>query len=104
MKIQYKNYLLCPAIGCEDRFDIYKTITVTVKSDKTPQGKKRTDGLKTGDTYQKDEAIDFGMRLGNAVHKIILYSLAENEETTDLKEFLAQYRKKVAVIENMLEK
>jgi len=104
MKIIYKGYTLAPAVGCEDRFDIYKTTTVTVKSDKTPKGTKRTDGLKIGDTYQKDEAIDFGMRLGNAVHKIILYSLAENEETTDLNGFLAEYRKEVDVIEKMLDK
>ena len=104
MKITYKNYTLVPAIGCEDRSDIFKTITVTVKSDKTPKGKKRNDGLKIGDTYKKDEVVDFGMRLANAVHKIILYSLAENEETTDLKGFLAEYRKDVDIIEKMLDK
>lgn len=103
MKIKYKNYLLVPATGCEDRFDIYTTTKVTVKSDKI-MGKKRKDGLKPGDSYEKTEPIDFGMRLGNAIQKIVLYSLAENGETIDLKGFLAEYKKETAIIENMLDK
>jgi hypothetical protein len=101
MKIQFKNYLLVPAIGCEDRFDIYTTTKVTVKSDKI-MGKKRKDGLKAGDSYDKTEPIDFGMRLENAIQKIILYSLAENQDTTDLKGFMAEYKKQLAEIESLL--
>jgi hypothetical protein len=101
MKIQFKGYTLIPATGCEDRFDIYTTTTVTVKSDKI-MGKKRKDGLKPGDSYEKTEPIDFGMRLENAIQKIILYSLAENQDTTDLKGFMAEYKKYLAEIESLL--
>jgi hypothetical protein len=101
MKIQYLNYSLVPAVGCEDRFDIYSTTKVTVKSDKM-MGKKRKDGLKIGDSYEKTEAIDFGMRLENAIHKIILYSLAANQDTTDLKGFLTAYQKQVEIVNNLL--
>jgi hypothetical protein len=101
MKVKFNNYLLVPAVGCEDRFDIYSTTTITVKSDKI-MGKKRKDGLKPGDSYEKTEPIDFGMRLENAIQKIILYALAAKEDTTDLKGFLVAYKKEMDKVNNLL--
>ena len=101
MKVQFNNYLLVPAVGCEDRFDIYSTTTITIKSDKI-RGKKRKDGLKPGDSYEKIEPIDFGMRLENAIQKIVLYALAAKEDTTDLKGFLVAYKKEMDKVNNLL--
>jgi hypothetical protein len=92
MKILYKNYILQPGLNAKDRWDLIKTITVTVRSD-TLMGKKRTDGRKEGDSYEKKEELGYDMMLENAISKCISYLLAENESVTNLRGYLDEYKR-----------
>src|SRR5512133_2187252 len=92
MDIIYKDFKLSPG-NAKERFDLMRTRKVTVKSDKLPSGKKRTDGKKKGDNYMADGIIGYDMLLCNALHEIIAISLAEKEEVTDLKGYLVEYKR-----------
>ncbi len=102
MIIKFKEYTLRPGPFAKDRFDVLKTIPVTVKSDSLPSGKKRSDGRKIGDIYEKEDPIAYDLLLENAIEKIIRLSLAEKEIVTDLGGYLKEYKKAKLEIENLL--
>ena len=87
MNIKFRNYLLTPATGVEDRFDLSKIVTATTKSDK-----KQIDGRKKGDKYETTKEISYGLRVEEGLQKIILLCVAENTDTSDIKGFLDEYK------------
>ena len=101
MKIQFKGFTLQPGQTAKDRFDVLQT--KEVKMNNTPMMVKKYPKTPIGTIVgTKEEEVAYDMRLENAIPKIVLYYLAENESTTDLKGFLAEYKKCVKEIENLL--
>lgn len=74
MNIRYKKYLIKPT--SDDRFDLFKT------------------EKKTGEAYKKRNAtIAYDIRLGHALHLIVMGELKNNTDTVSLKEFIEAYKK-----------
>jgi hypothetical protein len=101
MDIIYRDFKMTPG-NAKERFDLMRTRTVVVKSDKLPSGKKRTDGKRKGDLYEAYSPIGFDMHFENAVHEIIAISLSEKEGVTDIKGYLAEYKRMKDEILNLL--
>jgi hypothetical protein len=95
MKILFKGYILTPVPASLDRFDISKKVIATAKIDKK-------DGVKKGTQYEREEEIAYGCSLESAIQKIISYSLAEKEGTTDLRGYVDAYKKEKLELEKLL--
>jgi len=87
MNIKFRNYLLTPATGVEDRFDLSRTITTTIKGNK-----KRIDGRKEGDKYETNRDIAYGLKVEDGLQKIMLLCVAEKQEDVDIKGFIDEYK------------
>jgi hypothetical protein len=102
MKIKFKNFTLQPGQTAKDRFDVLQT--KEVKMNNTPSmikkwGKNVPIGTIVG---TKEDELAYDMLLENAIQKIVLYELSENESVTDLQGFIAEYKKTRAEIESLL--
>jgi hypothetical protein len=101
MKIQFKGFTLQPGQTAKDRFDILQTKEVRMNN--TPMMVKKYPKTPIGTIVgTKEDEIAYDVLLENAIPKIVLYHLAENEAVTDLKGFLAEYKKCVKEIESLL--
>jgi hypothetical protein len=101
MKIQFKGFTLQPGETAKDRFDILQT--KEVKMNNTPMMVKKYPKTPLGTIVgTKEEEIAYDVLLENAIPKIVLYHLVENESVTDLKGFLTEYKKCVKEIESLL--
>ncbi len=101
MKIQFGEYTLIPGQTAKDRWDVLRRKDIVMKD--TPMMRNKYGDAKEGTIVgEKDEEIAYDMLLQNAIEKIISYSLADKEETTDLKGFLFEYKKQIANLESLL--
>jgi hypothetical protein len=101
MKIKYKDFILQPGMYAKERWDVIKTVPVTMSS--LPNMKSKYPKAKNGDIVGTRE-IDLGydLHLENAISKIISYLLADNDSITDLKGFLKEYSSIKSEIENLV--
>jgi hypothetical protein len=101
MKIKFKDFTLQPGQTAKDRFDILQTKEIRMNG--TPMMAKKYPKTPIGTIVgTKEEETAYDVLLENAIPKIVLYYLSENESVTDLKGFLAEYKKCVKEIESLL--
>lgn len=85
MIIKFKEYTLTQDQIAVERFNLSRLVTATAKKD-------MVDGVKAGESFQKEEVIGWGYNLENALSVIISYELIKNDSVTDLKGYLREYR------------
>lgn len=101
MKITFGDFILQPGMNTKDRWDVLRRKQIAMAQ--SPMMQKRYGNIETGTIVgEKEEEIAYDLQLENAVKKIISYTLADNEETTDLKGFLLEYKKQIEKLENLL--
>ena len=79
MEIKIRNYIIRPCMAAPTRYDLLKNVTRTNKS--------------TDIDYEGTTDIGYGMTLENCIGDIIFLEVNLKNNTCDLKEYLAEYRK-----------
>jgi len=79
MEIKIRNYIIRPCMAAPMRYDLLKNVTRTNKS--------------TDIDYEGTTDIGYGMTLENCIGDIIFLEVNLKNNTCDLKEYLAEYRK-----------
>ena len=101
MKIQIGDYTLQPGLTAKDRFDLLKRKQITMNN--TPMMVKKYGNVPVGTIVgEKDEEIAYDLNFDTAIRKIILYYLAEDKDTTDLRGFITAYKKQVDKVEELV--
>ena len=72
----YKNYTLEPE---DRRFNLYKAVTRTKEA--------------TGEKYDSQDSLGYGMSLDHCIETIITDSLADKQETLTLRQYIDEYKK-----------
>jgi hypothetical protein len=83
------------------RWDVLKTVPIIMNNNEMT---KRKYGNKPVGTVvgEKQEEIAYDMLLDNAIDKLIRFELADRQETTDLRGYLAEYKKSVTELEKLI--
>ena len=54
------------------------------------------------DTYEAEDIVAYGCSMESCVNRIIYENVLSKDETVDIKTFLAEYKKEVKVIKDMI--
>lgn len=85
MKIQFREYTLRQDTIAVDRFNLSRTINVTATKD-------LTNGVKSGEKYDKEEELGYGYRFEDGLKQIIAFELIKKDDAVDLKGYLKAYK------------
>jgi len=95
MKIKIHDYILTPSVNATRVWDLSQKITRNKVDKKTR--------VETGETYEDEQMIGYGMRLEACIMQIIADNLNKKEETVSLKQYLNEYKKEKDEILKILE-
>lgn len=88
MKIKIKGYVLEPCTTAAMRYDLYEEIVSINK--------------KTGEPYDNQSAIGYGMALDRCIETIIFEEVNKDKSDTDLKGYLDAYKAMVEEIKQLV--
>lgn len=92
MTIKFKNFecYSCSNEVAKDRFDMYWFNKKPYKATDKPV---RDGKAKAGEMREVKELVGYGMRLDECITKGVSYLLQDNEDTMELSQYIAEYRK-----------
>lgn len=96
MKIKYKNYTLEPCSTAQGRYDLSRKIS------RRKMNAGDTPNEPTGETYEADDTIGYGMRMETCIKNMIELEIKENNSELELVDYLKMYRKLAKEIKDYL--
>jgi hypothetical protein len=98
MTIIYKNFKLIPGMYANDGFDLIMTSPLIMQDNHLMREKYGDVPIGTI-VGEKEDELAYDIPLEHAVKMIIMYLLAEKEDTTDLKGYLKAYKEEKIELE-----
>lgn len=101
MKIEYRNFVLQPGQTAKDRWDVIRMRPLLMSN--LPKMREKYGDIPIGTVIgTTDDELAYDMKLDHAISKIVAYLLADNEDTTDLKGFIAEYKRLKSELEAVI--